>query len=99
MDGRIGRCCCIRNPFGRMLKLTQSDIHLIAQAVVSMMPVPDEVMTCEQVGELIGKTALAVRVDAQRGLLPAHKRGKAWYFSKNEITAYLTNDEVAMGRV
>lgn len=82
-----------------MLRLTQSDIRLIAQAVVEMLPVQDEVLTCEQVGAMLGKTALAVSVDANRGLLPAHKRGQRWYFSKNELTAFLTNDEVAMGRV
>ena len=79
-----------------MLRLTQTEIRLLAQEIASLLPVPDEVLNLKQVAAMLDKSTDAVVKDAQRGLLPAHKRGKKYYFSKNELTTFLTNDEEAV---
>ena len=77
-----------------MYRLTQADIYAIAAEVAKQLPVQDEVLTPDAVAEMLGKTREAVVADANRGNIPAHKRGSRWFFSKNELVRFLTVDEV-----
>lgn len=74
--------------------LSPTEIYAIAKEVVKHLPVQDEVLMADGVAEMMGKTREAVVKDAQRGLIPAHRRGNKWFFSKNEIVKFLTCDEL-----
>ena len=75
------------------MALSLADIRLISQEVAKLLPVQDEVLTTKSVAAMMGISEVTVRDKAYRGELPAHKRGKQYYFSKKELTEFLTIDE------
>ena len=74
--------------------LSPTEIYAIAKEVAKHLPVQDEVLMADGVAEMMGKSRDAVLKDAQRGLIPAHRRGNRWFFSKNEIVKFLTCGEL-----
>lgn len=70
--------------------LLSTDIKAIAkQVAIELQIINDKVLTVEGVAEMINKTPGAVKKMCQRGEIPYRKHGKSFYFSLNEINAYL----------
>lgn len=77
-----------------MYHLSQVEIEKIADAIVAKMPVSDEVLTTKQVADMLGISVDSVHCSVSRGTLPKpHKRGNRAFWSRNELTRWLLDDE------
>lgn len=75
-------------------KLSEYDVQRIADAVIAKMPINDEALTAEQVAEMMGCTVEALQARIRRGTFTeGHRRGKFVYFSRNEVTRWLLDDD------
>lgn len=57
----------------------------VAEQVISHINHRDELLTTEQVSEMLGISVKAVQARCRAGSLPGKKRGKHYLFSRNEI--------------
>lgn len=77
-----------------MYHLSQVEIEKIAEAIIAKLPVKDEIMTTEQVADMLGISVASVHSSVSRGTLPRpHKRGNRAFYSLNELTRWLLDDE------
>ena len=77
-----------------MYHLSQYEIEKLADAIVARMPVQDEILSIKQVAAMLDTTDAAVRQKINRGTLPKpHKRGNMMYFSRNELTRWMLDDD------
>lgn len=80
----------------RIAYLDDNSCRRIAQYVIKLMSEnrfdiepTDEMMSTSQAAKMLGKTGEAVRMMIRRGLIPFHKNGGRYVFSKNEIIKFL----------